>query len=481
MTAESGTAAADVLAIVQLARLPRIEYDRCRLAEAERLGIRVSTLDREVDAARIADGGGSAKAGQGRPLTFPDIDPWPEAVDGAALLGALTLEIRRFVIIGMEAARAIALWVVFTHAFAAASVAPKLFITSPQKRSGKTRLIEVLAYLVARAETAAHLTAATLFRVIEEYCPTLLIDEADTFMRANEELRGLVNSGFNRETAHVLRNVPVGDGWEVREFSTWCPQVLAAIGRLPDTIVDRSIVIEMARKLRTERVARLRRRDASPLIDLARKAARWATDHLREIETSLPEMPGGLNDRAADAWEICVAIADVAGGDWPRFAREAALKLSADGVVEDESIGTMLLADIRATFIEHKTDRLTSAALVEHLVALEDRPWAEFGRTQNAITKNRVAALLKPHKISPVTIRIGLSSKDTAKGYNRRQFEDAFERHLPPFSSENVTPSQPEDSPDIPANSKTSQAEECDTFEMPRNPKPAKPEPNKLK
>jgi hypothetical protein len=181
-------------------------------------------------------------------------------------------------------------------------------------------------------------------------------------------------------------------------------------------------------------------------------------------------MPVGLNDRAADAWEICVAIADVAGGDWPRFVHEAALKLSADGVVEDESIGTMLLADIRAAFIERRTDRLTSAALVEYLVALEDRPWAEFGRTQNAITKNRVAALLKPHKISPETIRIGLSSKDTAKGYYRRQFEDAFERHLPPFSSENVTPSQPEDSCDIPANSNTSQAEECDTFEMPRNP-----------
>src|SRR5262249_9032370 len=262
-------------------------------------------------------------------------------------------------------------------------------------------------------KSAAHLTAAALFRVIEDHCPTLLIDEADSFMRDDGELRGLINSGFSKETAQVLRTVPVGDGWEVREFSTWCPQRISGIRRLADTIVDRSFVVEMKRKLPTERVGRLRRRDAGPLIDLARKAARFAADHLHEIETSIPDMPAGLNDRAADAWETCVAIADLAGDNWPRLAREAALALSGDGVVEDESIEVMLLSDIREAFISRDSDRLTSVALVEHLVALEDRPWAEYGKTQKPITKNRVAGLLKPHKIMPGSIRIGSGPENT--------------------------------------------------------------------
>jgi putative DNA primase/helicase len=443
----SSTMVRDALVVARLATLDPFEYDRCREDEARKLGIRAQTLDAQVKPARAANvsaarGAGAVVPSQGRPLDSPVIEPWPDPVDGAELLDDLTEVIRRFVIVGLAAARATALWVVFTHAFAAAHFAPKLCITSPQKRSGKTRLIEALAYLVARPRSAAHLTAAALFRVIEDHCPTLLIDEADTFMRDNGELRGLVNSGFSKETARVLRAVPVGDGWEVREFSTWCPQAISGIGRLADTIMDRSFVIEMKRKLPTERVGRLRRRDAGPLIDLARKAARFAADHLDEIQTSIPDMPAGLNDRAADAWETCVAIADVADGNWPILAREAALALSGDGVVEDESIGVMLLYDIRAAFTSRDADRLPSVALVDYLVALEERPWAEFGKAQKPITKSRVASLLKSHKIKPGSIRIGPGPENTIKGYYRHQFDDAFARHLAPIPSENVTPSQ---------------------------------------
>src|SRR5207248_5739444 len=114
------------------------------------------------------------------------------------------------------------------------------------------------------------------------YRPTLLLDEVDTYLKDDPELHGIINSGFDKAGAKVLRLVPVGEKWEAREFSTWCPQAIAGIGRMPHTITDRSFVIEMKRKLRTEKVARLRRRDGAPLIELARKAGRWAADHATE-------------------------------------------------------------------------------------------------------------------------------------------------------------------------------------------------------
>jgi uncharacterized protein DUF3631 len=425
--------AADAIEITRLAKLGLLAWARERKSAAKRLGCPVGLLDKLIafERAKTQVGNGT----QGRPVEFFEPEPWPEAVDGAALLNELAEAIRRYVILELEAARAVALWVLFTHAFSVASFAPKLLITSPQKRSGKTRLIQVLSYLVRRALPASNISAATLFRVIEDHAPSLLMDEADTFMRENEELRGIVNSGFDKETAQVLRNVQVGDRWEARKFSTWCPQAIAGIGWLPETIIDRGFLITMKRKLPTEQVARLRRRDAGPLRELARKAARWTADHLSEIEASVPDMPADLNDRAADAWEICVAIADVAGGEWSRLARQVALAVSGD--VTDESVGVSLLSDLRELFdsepIEEDSDAgrhevLFSSEIVAALVKREDRPWSEF-KNGKPITTRQVAAILKGFKIrTNATVRRGTKHD---KGYRREWFGDAFRRYLP--------------------------------------------------
>jgi hypothetical protein len=175
--------------------------------------------------------------------------------------------------------------------------------------------------------------------------PTLLLDEMDATMNQGREmaeaLRGIINSGFDRAGARFVMNVPTGDGgYEPRQFSTWAPQLLAGIGDLPDTVRDRSIEIEMLRKRTDETVKRLRLRDGADLKDLARKSRRWADDNLENLRNGRPEMPSGMGDRAADAWEPLFAIADLAGGDWPRRSRKAALALSGDDVLEDDNIGT---------------------------------------------------------------------------------------------------------------------------------------------
>ena len=207
----------------------------------------VTELDRLVLAA--APGENSA---DGHRVLFPELDPWPEAVDGAALLDDLAKVAARYVGMAKADIRALALWVVFTYAIYHVSIAPYLAVTSPDKRCGKTTLLGLLARLVRRPLSTSNLTAAALFRSVDLWEPTLLIDESDTFLRNSDELRGVLNSGHTRLSAYVLRTT--GDTHEPRRFSTWCAKAIAIIGELPGTLADRAIEIPLKRKLPGEKV-----------------------------------------------------------------------------------------------------------------------------------------------------------------------------------------------------------------------------------
>jgi putative DNA primase/helicase len=241
-----------------------------------------------------------------------------------------------------------------------------------------------------------------------------------------EALRGIMNSGFDRAGARYILNVPVPGGYEPRQFSTWAPQLLSGIGSLPETVRDRAIEIEIVRKRPDETVRRLRRRDGGDLNVFCRKLARWAQDHLEKLRDANPTIPSGLDDRASDAWDPLLAIADLVGGDWPDRARRAAVELLGEHVKDDDEIGSVLLGDIRDLFegrdqniyVTKEGDKhLKSENLVAALSAREDRPWAEFGRARKPITVIGLARLLKGYKIRPVTVRFGPEDKDTAKGH----------------------------------------------------------------
>jgi hypothetical protein len=439
----------DAEVIARLARSPPLEYDRQRVAEAEKLSCRPATLDALVKAAR-ADS--ESSPGQGRPITLPEVEPWDQPVAGATLLDELSDTISTYVILSKEQADAVALWCTHTYAHDNSDVSPHLNPKSAQKRSGKSRLVHVVERLVPRPLSTSGITAAALFRIIETKHPTLLLDELDALMNKDREiaeaLRGIMNSAFERASARHIVNVAVASGYEPREFSTWAPLLLAGIGNLPDTVRDRSIEIEMVRKRRDEIVRRLRRRDGGELLVLARKLARWVSDNVQKIKEKTPTIPAGLSDRAADAWEPLLAIADVAGEEWPNRARRAALALSGEHSIEDDNVSTQLLSDIRSVFTEAQ---LKSETLVDRLRGLEDRPWAEFGRTGKGLTQNTLAKLLqpylKPNKVRPITIRVDPQKirgdeKPTGKGYKLSWFIDVFERYLPDLPKETVTPSQ---------------------------------------
>jgi putative DNA primase/helicase len=275
---------------------------------------------------------------------------------------------------------------------------------------------------VARALSCSHITPAAIFRTVERYGPTLILDEADTYLRPEyDEIRGILNSGHVRANAYVIRTV--GDDHEPRRFSTWCPKAIALIGALPSTLADRSITLRLQRKAPGESVQRWRIDHADRLADLRRMAHRWAMDHREALAKADQDVPASLHDRAADNWRPLLTIADLAGGDWPKRAREAIEaieRLDPDG----EDMSGLLLRDLRDLFTARTTDKLTSADICESLAAQDDRPWPTlcYGKP---ITPHRLARMLGEYGITPKQIRLG---DRTMKGYRRDDLNDAF-RH----------------------------------------------------
>jgi putative DNA primase/helicase len=433
---------ADKAAVDRLARLDAFEYARVRKAEAKALGVTVKALDGAV-AKRRQELFPAEAALSGHAIDLKEFEPWPEPVDGGALLDDIVAMLKRFLVVDETARVAIALWVLFAHCIDVADHSPRLVFKSPVKRCGKTRALNIVARLVPRALPTASTTVAALFRVIEQNKPTLLIDEADTFLTTSEDLRGLLNTGHGRDTPFI-RAVPAGDDFTVRAFRTFSAVAIALIGKLPDTIEDRSIAVVMRRRRPDESVERLHLRGhvGAELEALARQAARWAADHIGELDAAAtgeldPDMPKELNDRAEDNWRMLLIIAERIGGEWPRRARMAAIAQSAGGADDSEDIKTLLLADIRDLFEARRqtatnssdpdVDKLSSAAIVNDLVKMEERPWPEMGKSGKPLTQRGLARLLGFFKIKPGTIRLG---DVTAKGYERKDFGDAWQRYL---------------------------------------------------
>ena len=388
------------------------------------LGGKLKSPTRIFDAALAGRTPSLAASGQeqGRALILENPDPWPDPVEGAEILGEVQETFRRFVVLGEAELTVLALWVAHTYGLESVWITPRLAITSPEKRCGKTLVLTLLRHLVAKPLMTANASPAAIFRCVESVRPTLLIDEADTFLGGKDELRGILNSGHQRDGC-VLRTV--GDDHEPRTFSTFSPAAIAMIGGLPDTLADRAVAVRMARKKVSERVERLRTDRLGPFEDLRRRALRWVSDTHQVLEQADPEVPNELNDRAADNWRCLLAIADAAGGSWPAAARQAALETSSSKG-EDLSAGVRLLEDLQSIFERGGVGRAFSRDIVAKLIGMEDRPWPEW-KAGKPLTLRQLAMLLQPFGIKPRQVRIGT---ETLKGYRLEDCEDAFERYL---------------------------------------------------
>jgi hypothetical protein len=369
-----------------------------------------------------------------RRITVDDFNHIPDMTIGAdlagvdldGLLGFVEGFVRRFVVMQEAQAVAVTLWAAHTHVLDAFETTPYLSVTSATKRCGKSRLFDELELLVARPWKVVTPSEAVVFRKIEADKPTLLLDEIDAIFKDKngntEPLRALLNAG-NRRGTKVPRCV--GPTMQLVSFGVFCAKALAGIGHLPDTIGDRAIEIKLARKAPGETAARFRRREATAVADpLRAELEKWATEAVTTLERARPAVPKQLDDRAEEAWEPLLAIAELAGGAWPERARRSALGLSTGEARDEEELGLRLLADCRAAFEHVADDRLFTSRLIELLAEDDEAPWSDwYGAT---IKPRAISRLLRPFGIRPRTIRV---DESRAKGYHRDDFLDAWNRY----------------------------------------------------
>jgi putative DNA primase/helicase len=366
---------------------------------------------------------------QGHVVAFEDVTPWPESVCGEELFNSIESQIRAFLIASDATPRIIALWCAMTFLVADLAVLPMLVFSSPVKRSGKTTALEITHRLSNRAIMASSITPAAIFRIVEKYSPTLLLDEADTVFRTSDDLRTLINASFTKNSAVVFR--VQGNDLEPRAFSSFCPKALALIGHLPDTIVDRSIVVPMRRKKPGEVTDRLRADRDMGFSELRAMLARWILDNREEILEHDPDIPSSLNDRQADIFRELLRIADTIGGCWPGQIRTDAINIC-ESVDDEDDLKTMLLGDIRSFFDSiPEVKQASSQSIVDYLITLEGHPWAEL-RNGRPITTHGLARMLHGFNIEPKTIRAG---NGTPKGYLLEGFQEVFSRYLKTYQN----------------------------------------------
>lgn len=384
-------------------------------------------------------------------------------IDGAALLNRIEKEaLEEYLFIGREQRTAVVLWAAFSHAFDAFTISPMLLITSPEKRCGKTTLLLILRDLVRDAHQASSASAASLYHIIEEKHPTLLLDETDQWWRSKSPMTGIVNGSHVKHTATVIRCK--GRKNRTGTFSTWCPKVI--VGKddsgvlLDDTTADRCIRIELKRKLAGEPRARFRI-DLEHFIDLRRELKRWTDASLKALRGADPTVPGELHDRAADNWRPLLAIADLAGGDWPQRAREAAIALTPNAA-EDDSKGRRLMRAIAAAIIKvrheviyphdwsyppginaagHAHEPVDHDAIFSDVLADEvSKDEARAAHRDGKLNQHTLAAALHPYGIAPLAQRLryriyGLKGEAVIdlqrRGYKHEWFRDAFARYCP--------------------------------------------------
>jgi hypothetical protein len=369
---------------------------------------------------------------------YDELAEWyaEDSPDGAELLDDVRTFLARFVAYPSEhALTAHALWIAHAWLMDAWESTPRIAFLSPEPGSGKSRALEVTEPLVPRPVHQVNCTPAYLFRKVAdaEGPPTILYDEIDTVFgpkaKDNEEIRGLLNAG-HRKGAMAGRCVVRGKLVETEELSAYCAVMLAGLDDLPDTIMTRSVIVRMRRRAPNESIEPWRRRVNEPEGQkLAQLLSNWSALVADSARDAWPDLPPGVEDRAADVWEPLLTVADLAGGHWPDTARVAAVTLVTEAKVARPSVGVLLLRDIRTAFTELDVDRLVTDSLIQNLKEVEESPWATINKGE-PINSRGLAQRLRKYGIEPKLQRDGDS---VFRGYARAQFEDAWSRYLEPL------------------------------------------------
>jgi hypothetical protein len=394
-----------------------------------------------------------ARPASSPPEKVADPPPVPWDGDAAGLLDDLAEWLLGYVAFPVkDAVIAVTLWIAHTHLTARFESTPRLALLSPEKQCGKSRVLELIELTAAAAEVLSDASPAYIYRRIGAGPVTVLLDEADAIWKRGrsadetaEALRSVINAG-HRKSATVGRVEMSGQTANLTRFRVYAPAAIAGIGNLPDTILDRSVIIRMRRRAPDETVRPYRERITRPEGEQLRKRlAAWAARDGDYIGGTWPQMPEGVTDRPADVWEPLLAVADLAGGAWPHLAREACTVLLGTASDDTATAGIRLLGDIRDVWPASSGTSGTSGtllastvpdvphvphvatdALLRELRNLDESPWGDwYGKPLEA---RDLAKLLKSYGIRSAKVRIGEKS---VRGYHRADFGDAWRRYLP--------------------------------------------------
>src|SRR5262249_55551716 len=400
--------------VINLAGMTPLQYAQQLGREAKKHRMPVKLLEQAVEAARVEQ--------EALKLLEPhwEVTPADDPVDATQLFAEIEARILQHVVMPEDLAFVVALWVGQSWIHQHGTYSPILGVTSAERDSGKSTLMGVVAFLVRRSLLSVGVSAAALYRSIEKWNPTFVVDEADDAFVDNPDLRQVINSGWTRGQG-VMGCEP--DTKEPRRVSTFCPKAVALKGRkMPDTMLSRTIFIEMKRRLRSENVNHFRHTDDVGFARMRSQLARWAEDHGESLGAALPDQPEGFINRTASNWQLMFAIADSLG----QGERARAIAQHVAGVTDMTSAGVALLRDIKAMFDASTLDYLTSKTIIERLTADPEKPWAEWSRGK-PISEKGVAGLLHEYRIGSRTVG---PRGSTAKGYRKADFEDAWERYL---------------------------------------------------
>ena len=420
--------------IANLAKLPPgIQFGQEAKRLARQYHVARSDIEDEVQAYRIR-----AELDKAAPLYGHwNTEPWPEPVDGDSLLRDIIRRIHRHVVCSFDAALTAALWTMQTWVHdEAATHSPILAATSPDLGSGKTTLLDLIALLALRCLASVEISEAALYRSIELWQPSFVVDEFDNVL-ANKDrtaLRSIINSGHVRGQGVVRCVAP---DYTPQLFKTFAPKAIGLIGRrMPVTTLSRCIFIELKKKKKDEDAERFLHKDDPELADLRRRLFRWSLTNATALASAKPSMPSEFDNRVGDNWYLLLAIADLCSGveDFGDKARMAAIKIESGS--DNRTIGVCLLADIKAIFYPKNEkgddlpplERISSENLAAQLCTYSDSRWAEW-KNGKSITAAQLARLLRPFGIAPEVIRLP-NSRSTIRGYLKTQFEDAWERYL---------------------------------------------------
>ena len=399
-----------------------------------------------------------------------------QAARGAALLQDVLAHVKRFCALpDQHSYVAVVLWIALAHMAEHFHTLPRLAALSAEPGSGKSRLLEIIRDLVPEPMFVFGASVAALFRTMAERSVTLLFDECDTiFTRRgkddqNEDLRALLNVGY-RNGATIPRCV--GPQHSVEHFNVFGPAALAGLGDLPQTIIDRSIVIRMRRRAPTEYVepyrTRLHEHEGNAIRD---QLVEWSAAVGPAAGESWPDLPDGIVDRLAEIWEPLIAIADAAGGDWPEDARQAATHFAELANDRSPSLGIRLLTDLKTVF--DGRGAMWTTDILRALCDMDEAPWSNL--QGEGLDSRGLAFRLGQYDAKPKDIRIGT---EVRRGYSAADLYDAWQRYCPSDPRKSTTSATPATDPvDIDSDCSGPVADVATSATDPLHEKPATTEP----